>query len=83
MAYTTLRQIVGSLGHDGTEDGEGAEDGSNELHLDLGMVLCVVAVGLDEKRWLMSEGERHYGCLAGRDLGQHVKDVRLEDVCSW
>lgn len=34
IAYTTLRQVVRGLGHDGTEDGEGAEDGSEELHLD-------------------------------------------------
>lgn len=34
MTYTALRQSGRGLGHDGTEDGEGADDSSEGLHFE-------------------------------------------------
>lgn len=41
MTYTALGQSGRSLGHDGTEDGEGADDSSEGLHFE--DLVCVIA----------------------------------------
>lgn len=79
--YTTLRQSGWGLGHDGTEDGEGADDSSEGLHFE-GFVRD--RVGVEDSLMVGRKSERGWSFDWKKNLGQHVKEVKFRSkLGSW